>query len=92
MKLFHKSLAAAALLSAALIPGLAHADDAPPAVKAFLDNLQHRSRHLLRHSDLLRHALPDYFKGEGARVDEGAGVDEGLLRHPGLLRRCLLRP
>ena len=43
MKLFHKSLAAAALLSAALIPGLAHADDAPPAVKAFLDNLQRQT-------------------------------------------------
>lgn len=39
----HKSLAAAALLSAALIPGLAHADDAPPAVKAFLDNLQRQT-------------------------------------------------
>lgn len=43
MKLFHKTLAAAALLSAALIPGLAHADDAPPAVKAFLDNLQRQT-------------------------------------------------
>jgi hypothetical protein len=43
MKLFHKTLAAAALLSAALIPGFAHADDAPPAVKAFLDNLQRQT-------------------------------------------------
>ena len=43
MKLFHKNLAAAVLLSAALIPGLAHADDAPPAVKAFLDNLQRQT-------------------------------------------------
>jgi hypothetical protein len=43
MKLFHKMLAVACLSSAALIPGLAHADDAPPAVQAFLDNLQRQT-------------------------------------------------
>lgn len=43
MKLFHKMLAIACLSSAAVIPGLAHADDAPPAVQAFLDNLQRQT-------------------------------------------------
>lgn len=43
MKLFHKVLTIACLSSAALIPGLAHADDVPPAVKAFLDNLQRQT-------------------------------------------------
>jgi hypothetical protein len=43
MTLFRKTLAVACLSSAALIPGLAHADDAPPAVQAFLDNLQRQT-------------------------------------------------
>ncbi|MFO1130779.1 MAG: hypothetical protein U1E16_01995 [Hyphomicrobiales bacterium] len=43
MTLFRKSLVAACLSSAALIPGLAQADDAPPAVQAFLDNLQRQT-------------------------------------------------
>ena len=40
---FRKFLAIACLSSAALVPGLAQADDAPPAVKAFLDNLQRQT-------------------------------------------------
>ena len=43
MTLFHKILTAACLSSAALIPGLAQADDVPPAVQAFLDNLQRQT-------------------------------------------------
>ena len=43
MKLFHKILTVACLSSAALIPGLAHAEDVPPAVQAFLDNLQRQT-------------------------------------------------
>ena len=43
MKLFHKILTAACLSSVALIPGLAQADDVPPAVQAFLDNLQRQT-------------------------------------------------
>lgn len=43
MTLFRKTLVAACLSSAALIPGLAQADDAPPAVQAFLDNLQRQT-------------------------------------------------
>jgi len=43
MKLLHKVLTIACLSSAALVPGLAHADDVPPAVKAFLDNLQRQT-------------------------------------------------
>jgi len=43
MKLNRKIIAAALLSSAAVVPGLAHADDAPPAVKAFLDNLQRQT-------------------------------------------------
>ena len=43
MTLLRKILTVACLSSAALIPGLAHADDAPPAVKAFLDNLQRQT-------------------------------------------------
>jgi len=43
MTLFRKTLVAACLTSAALIPGLAQADDAPPAVQAFLDNLQRQT-------------------------------------------------
>lgn len=43
MKLLHKVLTIACLSSAALVPGLAHADDVPPAVKAFLDDLQRQT-------------------------------------------------
>lgn len=43
MKLIHKILTVACLSSAALVPGLAQADDAPPAVQAFLDNLQRQT-------------------------------------------------
>ena len=43
MKRIHKCLAIACLFSVALAPGLAQADDAPPAVKAFLDNLQRQT-------------------------------------------------
>lgn len=43
MTLIRKTLVVACLSSAALIPGLAHADDAPPAVQAFLDNLQRQT-------------------------------------------------
>lgn len=43
MKLFHKVLTIACLSSAALIPGLAQADEVPPAIKAFLDNLQRQT-------------------------------------------------
>jgi len=43
MKLIHKILTVACLSSAALLPGLAKADDAPPAVQAFLDNLQRQT-------------------------------------------------
>ena len=43
MKLFHKVLTIACLSSAALIPGLAQAEDVPPAIKAFLDNLQRQT-------------------------------------------------
>jgi len=43
MKPFHKILTIACLSSVALVPGLAHADDVPPAVKAFLDNLQRQT-------------------------------------------------
>ncbi len=43
MTLFHKMFAVACLSSAALVPGLAHAEDAPPAIKAFLDNLQRQT-------------------------------------------------
>lgn len=43
MKLFHKVLTIACLSSAALIPGLAQAEEVPPAIKAFLDNLQRQT-------------------------------------------------
>ena len=43
MKLIHKILTVACLSSAALVLGLAQADDAPPAVQAFLDNLQRQT-------------------------------------------------
>lgn len=43
MNSIRKFLAIACLSSAALIPGFAQADDAPPAVKAFLDNLQRQT-------------------------------------------------
>ena len=43
MTLFHKIFAVACLSSAALVPGLAHAEDAPPSIKAFLDNLQRQT-------------------------------------------------
>lgn len=43
MTAFHKILAVACLSSAAMLPGLAHAEDAPPAIKAFLDNLQRQT-------------------------------------------------
>ena len=43
MKLLHKVLTIACLSSAALVPGLAHADEVPPAVKAFLDNLERQT-------------------------------------------------
>lgn len=43
MKLFHKVLTVACLSSAALIPGLAQAEEVPPAIKAFLDNLQRQT-------------------------------------------------
>ncbi|PZF76225.1 hypothetical protein DK847_13560 [Aestuariivirga litoralis] len=43
MKLFHKILAVACLSSVAVIPGLAHAEDVPPAIQAFLDNLQRQT-------------------------------------------------
>ena len=38
MKLIHKILTVACLSSVALLPGLAQADDAPPAIQAFLDS------------------------------------------------------
>lgn len=43
MRLFQKIFATACLASAALLPGLAQADEVPPAVKAFLDNLQRQT-------------------------------------------------
>ena len=43
MTLFHKIFAVACLSSAALVPGLAHAEDAPPSIKAFLDTLQRQT-------------------------------------------------
>lgn len=43
MRLFHKIFTIACLTSAALMPAAAHADDAPAAVKAFLDNLQRQT-------------------------------------------------
>ncbi|MCA3561043.1 MAG: hypothetical protein IOC82_08465 [Aestuariivirga sp.] len=43
MSLIRRYLAAACLSSAALVPGLAQAQDAPPAVKAFLENLQRQT-------------------------------------------------
>lgn len=44
MRLFHKIFTAAFLLSAAVLPDLARADEAPPAVKAFLDNLERQTK------------------------------------------------
>lgn len=43
MKLLHKVLTIACLSSAALLPGLAQAEEVPPAVKAFLDNLERQT-------------------------------------------------
>ncbi len=43
MTLFQKTLTVACLSSAAILPGLAHADDVPAAVQAFLDNLQRQT-------------------------------------------------
>ncbi|MCA3555171.1 hypothetical protein [Aestuariivirga sp.] len=43
MNRIRKCLAAACLSSAALVPGLAQAQEAPPAVKAFLENLQRQT-------------------------------------------------
>ncbi len=43
MRLFHKIFTIACLSSAALLPGLAHAEDVPPAVQAFLANLQRQT-------------------------------------------------
>ena len=44
MRLFHKMFMIACLASAAAgLPGLAQADEPPPAVKAFLNNLERQS-------------------------------------------------
>ena len=43
MRPFHKIFTAAFLLSAAVLPDLARADEAPPAVKAFLANLERQT-------------------------------------------------
>lgn len=43
MKLLHKVLTIACLSSAALLPGLAQAEEVPAAVKAFLDNLERQT-------------------------------------------------
>lgn len=43
MRLFHKMFAAACLASVAAFPGLAQAADAPPAIQAFLANLERQT-------------------------------------------------
>ncbi|WP_421694654.1 hypothetical protein [Aestuariivirga sp.] len=52
MRLFHKIFTIACLSSAALLPALAHADDVPPAVLAFLANIE-RQTHAKPHYDAL---------------------------------------
>lgn len=52
MRLFHKIFAIACLSCAAVIPGLAHADEVPPAIQAFLANVE-RQTHAKPHYDAL---------------------------------------
>ena len=58
MRLFHKIFTIACLSSAAFLPSLAHADDVPPAVQAFLANIERQT-----------HAKPRY----DALTSDGSG-------------------
>ena len=48
MRLVHIFFAAALLSAAMFLPGLAQAADPPPAVQAFLANIERQTRHQAR--------------------------------------------